>query len=70
MKELAGLTRQNCATACSESGCVLAAGRPLCFHPCKGGAPEKFATDPKIQKLQAEARELLGVKKHALQGAA
>jgi hypothetical protein len=69
MTKFAGLTKENCATACSEKGCVLAVDRPFCFHPCKGGLPKAFKDDPKAQALQAEAREVLGVKLTVLEGA-
>jgi hypothetical protein len=70
MTEFAGMTRELCCSACSEKGCVVAGGRPFCFHPCKGGAPKSLAEDPQIQMLQAEARKALGMNTQPLQGAA
>jgi hypothetical protein len=66
--DLAGLTRDSCAGACSKDGCVLGAGRAICMHPCKGGVPLHLANDPVLQKLKAEAREMLGFRP-ALMGA-
>jgi hypothetical protein len=61
MSKLAGLTKVDCAAGCSTDGCVIAAGKPLCFHPCKGGVQAKFKDDPSIQKIYAEACTVLGV---------
>jgi len=68
--DLAGLTRETCAAGCSENGCVLAGGQPFCFHPCKGGTPQLLKNDPAIQKLEAQAREMLGLRPPVLKGAA
>ena len=59
--DLAGLTKQGCPSACTISGCVIAAGRPLCFHPCGSGVPSNFKHDPAVQKIYAEACAALGV---------
>ncbi|PDT57105.1 hypothetical protein CO678_35085 [Bradyrhizobium diazoefficiens] len=68
MKKFPGLTREECASACSEKGCVLAVGRPFCFHPCKGGVPKAFKDDPEAQAIQADARAALGIKLKPLEG--
>jgi hypothetical protein len=62
MTAFAGLTKENCATACNETGCVLAAGRPQCMHPCKGALPRNLKDDPALLKLRADACAHLGVK--------
>lgn len=67
---LVGLTRETCADACSENACALADGRSLCFHPCKGGVPQLLKNDPAIQLLEAQAREMLGLRPPVLKGAA
>ena len=61
MKKFPGLSREDCPAACKANGCVLAAGRPFCFHPCKGAVPKAFANDPEAQELQAAARAVLGI---------
>jgi hypothetical protein len=59
-KDLAGITRQGCPTACTIERCVIA-GRPLCFHPCGSGVPSNFKHDPAVLKIYAEACVALGV---------
>jgi hypothetical protein len=59
---LAGITRNSCPTGCSIDHCLLAAGRPFCFHPCGSGVPFNLKNDPAIQKLYADACAALGVK--------
>ena len=61
MTNLAGLTKVDCAAACNANGCVIAAGKPYCFHPCKTGVPFNFKDDPAIQKIYADACAALGV---------
>jgi hypothetical protein len=61
MSKLAGITKVDCPVACSVDGCVVAAGKPYCMHPCKGGVPYNFKNDPAIQKTYADACSALGV---------
>lgn len=71
MTELTGLTKDDCAAGCSASGCLIAAGRPHCMHPLKGGVPFNFKYDPAIQTNYADACKALGVKnKHLLEESA
>lgn len=71
MSKLSGLTTLDCASACTAEGCVIAAGQPHCMHPCKGGVPEAFRSDPAIQAVYDDACIKLGVKgKHSLEGSA
>jgi hypothetical protein len=61
MSKLAGLTRVDCGAGCTESGCVIADGRPRCVHPLKAGVPFDLKNDPSIQKLYADACTALGI---------
>jgi hypothetical protein len=61
MTNFTGMTRTTCAAACNVDGCVVAAGKPLCMHPCMSGVPHKFKADPEIQTIYAEACVVLGV---------
>jgi hypothetical protein len=70
MKTFAGLTIEDCATACGPDGCVIAAGLPQCMHPCKGAVPPHLKSNADVMKLRAEACAVLGVKNtHVLEGA-
>jgi hypothetical protein len=62
MSDLAGIRKDSCPAACNVNHCVIAAGRPFCFHPCGSGVPFNFKNDPAIQKIYAEACTMLGVK--------
>ncbi len=53
--KFAGLTRENCATACNEQGCIMGAGRPRCFHPMKGALPLHLANDEELMRLRSQA---------------
>jgi hypothetical protein len=59
--QLAGMTKHNCPAACTVDSCVIAAGRPFCFHPCGSGVPFNFKGDPAVQKVYAEACAALGI---------
>jgi hypothetical protein len=61
MNNLAGISKVDCPAACTVDSCVIAAGRPFCFHPCGSGVPFNFKNDPAIQKIYAEACTVLGV---------
>ena len=60
-KDLAGITKQGCPSACTIDHCVIAAGRPWCFHPCGSGVPSNFKHDPAVLKVYADACVALGV---------
>jgi hypothetical protein len=62
MSDLAGIKKDSCPSACRIDHCVIAAGRPLCFHPCGSGVPFNCKHDPAVQKIYAEACTVLGVK--------
>jgi len=62
MSNLTGITKLDCATACNVDGCVIAAGRPQCMHPLKGGVPHHCKNDPAIQQLYGQACAVLGVR--------
>jgi hypothetical protein len=59
--QLAGITRDQCATACNRDGCVIS-GKPHCAHPMKGGLPIQLLNDRPIQEAFDNACTALGIK--------
>ncbi|MDB5616597.1 hypothetical protein [Tardiphaga sp.] len=60
MSDLSGMTRDNCGSACSESGCAIT-GLPRCCHPLKGGLPLSHLQDPEVMAAFGEACAAIGV---------
>jgi hypothetical protein len=62
--DIAGMTKNDCAKACSAERCVIS-GRGVCMHPMKSsmGAVE---TDPAAAAAYASACQLLGINKISL----
>ena len=55
---LEGLTRNRCADACSEQGCVISQ-KPYCAHPHKGSLhAADMQSRPALDRIEA-AREFL-----------
>jgi hypothetical protein len=64
--EFAGISKDNCATACNVERCVISK-RPFCFHPLKGGMSFAFS-DPDVRASYGDACDALGVKNiHAIE---
>ena len=62
MSILTGISLENCATACNRERCVIS-NKPFCFHPKKGGVPERWRDDPEIQRIYSDACAVVGVEK-------
>jgi hypothetical protein len=61
MSKFAGLSRDNCAAACSVHGCVIG-GISRCAHPTKGGLPLELLNDPAMQEEFDAACVAIGVR--------
>lgn len=57
--ELSGLTKTECALACSEEGCNITGA--ICGHPCKSGLQSDYQGNPEIVGRYREARKLVAV---------
>ena len=60
MSNLAGLTRENCATACGKDGCIIG-NSSRCAHPLKGGPPLERLNDSAMQAAYDQACAAIGV---------
>jgi hypothetical protein len=58
--DLAGITKTDCAKACSETGCAIT-GVNACAHPLKGGVQRALMGDLEILGRYADACKILGV---------
>lgn len=59
--ELAGLTVQDCPTACGPNGCVIS-GTVICAHPRKGGLQGRSMQDQAAIERLNRAQKMLGKK--------
>jgi hypothetical protein len=59
--EYAGLTNENCASGCSEAGCIIS-GIGVCGHPRKGGLQDTQKLDPAAVARFERAVAILGTK--------
>ena len=56
-----GLTRTQCATSCSATGCAIS-GKNYCAHPTKGGLQTGDMNDPAALKRLQAARDQIDVR--------
>ena len=62
MKNCEGITKDKCASGCSERGCIITeGGSGICAHPYKGGV-QHADTKPEILGRYAEACKIVGKK--------
>jgi hypothetical protein len=57
--ELDGITKADCAKACSVTGCAITGS--VCAHPLKGGVQRALMGDIEILGRYADACKILGV---------
>jgi hypothetical protein len=58
--DLAGITKESCAKACSEAGCAIT-GLNVCGHPRKGGVQRALMGNLEVLARYADACKILGV---------
>jgi hypothetical protein len=58
--DLAGISKDNCAKACTVAGCAIT-GVNTCAHPNKGGVQRALMGDVEILARYADACKILGV---------
>ena len=63
MKNCEGITKDKCASGCSERGCIITeTGSGICAHPCKGGLQYVDKLRPEILAVYSRACEIVGKK--------
>lgn len=54
-----GITAKKCPGVCSEAGCALAGGLPICMHPHKAGVPPAYQNDRVLRTFNQVAMDEL-----------
>lgn len=62
VNQFAGLTPENCPTACNAERCVFVE-KPYCAHPYKGGPQNADVSRPAVISRINEAKRILGKRK-------